>query len=207
MREAPPPRFGLVVLALAALATSSCAADEARPRSTTSVPESPADQTTTSTTSELGQLCTARTFTVAYPHGWHTNEPAEGELCRYFHPDEVDVPKDSEAVAIAVHLRFDAVDYDFVTNPDNNSGDVLDIDRSEVDGRPAVRMHLRSTGEGLLDEGVESVAWYVDAGEQTFTGATHGVAEGGIEVNGPILDEMMNSLRFTREAPAESDPS
>ena len=196
----------VLAAALLTLVMSSCGSDEAATPTTTSVAEnSDVDQTTTSAAGDLAAVCTADSFSVEYPADWETNGPEDGEPCRFFHPGEVDVPKDSEAVGIAVHLRYDAIDFEFVTNPDNNSDEVLDLDRSEIDGRPAVRMHLRSTGDGLLDAGVESIAWFVDAGETVFTGATHGVAEGGVEVNGPILDEMMRSLRFTGGAAAESE--
>lgn len=203
------PAFAFLAC-LALLFGASCAAEEGESSSTTAMPDQVDDDTTTSSTSGLDPVCTADTYTVAFPRGWHTNDASDGEPCSWFHPEEFDVPENSEAPGIAVHLRYDAVDFDFVTDPSNQSAEVLDRREVEVDGRRTVRMHTRSTGEGLLDKGVESVTWYVDTPTPVFVGATHGVAPGGIEENAPVLDQMMSSLQFTEQvaadSPSESQP-
>lgn len=195
----------LSLLTLTVLIAVGCADDTA-----TEVGPATSDTAASSTTAAAAPatMCTASTYTVEYPAGWSTNAETQGEPCEWFHPEPFEIPENSEAVGIAVHLRYDEVDFDFVTDPSNHSEEVLDREAVEVDGRTAVRMHTRSTGEGLLDKGVQSITWFVDTDGLTFTGATHGVAPGGLEQNGPVLDEMMRSLRFGPEpgGPPESVP-
>ena len=185
---------------LLTLSAVGCGADEAPPATATTTSTARAGDETTTPAEQEQQRCSAPTYVVEYPQGWSTNSAADGDPCEWFHPEPFEIPPNSEAVGIAIHLRYDELDFDFVTDSSNHSEEVLDRTDTEVDGRPAVRMHTRSTGEGLLDKGVESVTWFVDTEGLVFTGATHGVAPGGIEANEPVLDEMMRSLRFLSEA-------
>ena len=47
---------------------------------------------------------------------WSTNDESEGEACRWFHPESFDVPENSEAVGLAISLRYDDLDFEFVTD-------------------------------------------------------------------------------------------
>ena len=196
-----------VFLTLVTLATTACAAGEVGSPSTTTQAEQVDDDTTTSSTSGLDPVCTADTFTVAYPQGWHSNDESDGEPCNWFHPEPFDLPENSEAPGIAVRLGYDAVDFDSASDSSSQSEEVLDRREVEVDGRRAVRIHSRSKGEGLLDRGVESVTWYVDTPTPVFVGATHGVAPGGLEKNAPVLDQMMSSVEFTEQVSSDSPNS
>ena len=208
MRSRDRLRRSLLGFALtAAFVGSACGTDEAATPTTSSTSSTVGSTTSGPPSSTAGIRCDHPTFSVEYPAGWSTNDESEGEPCRWFHPEPFDVPENSEAVGLAISLRYDDVDFEFVTDPKNNSDEILDRQRTEVDGKTAVRMHTRSTGKGLLDAGVESVTWYVDLGTETLAGATHGVAEGGLEQNAPVLDSMMESLEFTDATDLDAEPS
>ena len=190
-------RTALVPLLALLLGISACGGGNSDAPPTSSTSSTIGSTTSGVPTSTASARCDHPTFSVEYPARWSTNDESEGDPCRWFHPEPFEVPENSEAVGLAISLRYDDVDFEFVTDPKNNSDEVLDRRSTKVDGKTAVRMHTRSKGEGLLDAGVESVTWYVDMGAETFTGATHGVAEDGLETNAPILDSMMESLEFT----------
>ncbi|MBW3536425.1 MAG: hypothetical protein KY395_01470 [Actinobacteria bacterium] len=184
---APSPLRSIAALAL--LVGVSCGGDEVAQPTTTSSP------TTSAATTE----CAAPTYTVEMPEGWHVNEPSEAAPCRWFHPEPFELPQNTEVLGVAIHLRYEAVEFSRISDPDSRVDDILDARETKVDGRDAVRLHTESQGEGLLEAGVEAVSWYVDTGSRTLSAATTGASEGSFEDNVDVLDNMMASLRFTSE--------
>lgn len=192
MRPVAPGRSPLLlVAALVLLAGVSCGGDQVADPTPTSAP-------TTSTTTATTE-CTAPTYTVQMPTGWHVNEPSEAAPCRWFHPESFELPQNTEVLGIAIHLRYEAADFSRISDPENRLEEILDVRETQVDGREAVRLHSESRGEGLLDAGVEIVSWYVDTGSRTLSAATTGASEGSFEDHVDVLDAMMESLRFTSE--------
>jgi hypothetical protein len=186
----------LALVTLVALATTACRSDDA--------PVSGDDPTTS--TSEAGaasdQKCLAPTYSVEPPDGWEVNGPAEAPPCRYFHPEPFEVPQNTEVTGIAVRMGYEETPFEVIVDPDPVAQELLDRRDSQIDGKDAVRLHLRSTGEGLLNKGVELVQWVVRAGDhRTFTATTIQAgafeAAGDFEANIEVLDAMVESLEFS----------
>ncbi len=141
----------------------------------------------------------APTFTVERPAEWAVNDPADAPPCRYFDRETFDVPENSETVGIAIHLGYQEVPFEVTSNPGEESETILDRRETEVDGLQGVRLRLRSTGQGLLDEGVELVNWSIQTGDQRSFVATTIEAAGNFEENIAVLDTMMETLDFSVE--------
>lgn len=180
----------LSIVALVCLVAVSCGRDDGASPTTTSSP---------TTSAAAGTECTAPTYTVNMPEGWSVNDPSEAAPCRWFNPEPFELPQNTEVIGVAIHLRYEAVEYSRVSDPDSRLDETLEVEETEVDGRQAVRLHARATGQGLLDEGTEIVSWYVDTGSRTLSAATTQAAQGSFETNVATLDDMMESLRFTTE--------
>ena len=193
MRLSPARRSTLVAItALVVLVAAGCGDGETAAPTTTSA-------SVTSTTAAASPECVAPTYTVDRPEGWSVNEPSDAAPCRWFHPEPFELPQNTEVTGIAVHLRYEAVEYSRLTDPDSRAEDIVDVRETEVHGKAAVRMHTRSRGEGLLDAGIEVVSWYVDTGSRTLSATTTQAAEGSFDSNVAALDAMMQSLQFTAD--------
>lgn len=186
-----PVSRGALAICLALL-TAGCGTDSP----TNSDPET---TTTTAAGAAATEECVAPTFSVERPGSWSVNDPAEAAPCRYFHPDPFEVPQNTETVGIAIHLGYEEVPFETTSNPGEETQETLDRRETEVDGLRAVRIRARSTGQGLLDSGVELVNWVIDAGPQRSFLATTIEAAGNFERNIEVLDSMVETLDFSVE--------
>jgi len=98
-------------------------------------------------------------------------------------------------------MGYEDTPFEVIADPDPFTQEVLDARNAQIDGKEAVRLHLRSTGEGLLDKGVGLVQWVIRAGDRrTFTATTIQAGEFeavvDFEANVEVLDAMVESLEF-----------
>jgi hypothetical protein len=135
-------------------------------------------------------------YTVAYPAGWHTNDPGEMGPCRLFHPEPFEVPyRAGIPLDIAVIILVEEVAVE-ETLGEPIGKRLLEETRLEVAGREAWRFLLHSTGEGFLPEDVIAYRYHVDANGSTLIAATYGERDRDFERNRGVLDEMMERLRI-----------
>jgi len=149
-------------------------------------------------------VASERGYRLAFPASWSTNESADAEPCRFFHPETFTLPRQTEATGIAVNVRLNPVAFDEVVPAPGGSAvaEMLDRRVTTIDGRRAVRSETRSTGRALLPFGTVAVRWFVDAEDATLVAATsEAAAAGRFEDNVNVLDAMMQSLRIL-ERPA-----
>ncbi|HVM41739.1 MAG TPA: hypothetical protein VM618_13270 [Acidimicrobiia bacterium] len=155
--------------------------------------------TTTATGTELA-TCQASQFTIGYPSDWSVNDEQEAEPCRWFHPEPFELPQQTEATNIAVHVDTPNAAYADILEGTTAGPDVDEVRSDEemtIAGVEAHRTHYISSGEALLPAGTEVVVYVVDAPEGPIVMTTTGVAEGDFEANVDALDAMAGSLTFT----------
>lgn len=155
------------------------------------------DRDTTPTTEAAANTCVAPTYTVEAPDGWLANDPGEASPCRYFDSEPFEVPQNTEPVGIAILLGYENVPFETAATPSEQVAEVLDQRDDQIDSLPAKRLHLRSTGEALLDKDTEYIVWLIKVSEQRhFSGVT--IQRGpDFGDNTEALDQMVRSLEFT----------
>ncbi len=135
-------------------------------------------------------------YYLEYPAGWRTNRADILPLCSVFHPDEFEIPRESEMPAeFAVTIGFEEIAFASLT------GEMFgrrEISRRNVrvDGREGVAILSESTGEGLYDAGMRAYQYFVDLGTTTMVATTYDVGEPYFERRRQILDAMMASFDF-----------
>jgi hypothetical protein len=86
-------------------------------------------------------------YTVAYPAGWHTNEPGKMGPCRLFHPEPFTVPhRAAIPLDIAVLVLVEEVPVEETLEVPIGKR-LLDEKETTVAGRTAWRFLLHSTGK------------------------------------------------------------
>lgn len=155
------------------------------------------DQTTTT---GLTQECTNPDgFSVAYPDGWVTNEEAEDDLppCSLFDPDPDQLRVEGKEIPldVAVSVQLEAVPFEEMLRAGEHTEE-LERRESTVDGRDAVRLELRHTGEGLYPEGTLLTMWMIDRDGVTFVARSADVGEPEYSRTQEILDQMVDSVSF-----------
>lgn len=195
------PFVAVVMVAL----LSACGGGADRVATPPTAPEPTSSVPTTSDARPM-KSCVAseRGYRLAFPASWSTNESADAEPCRFFHPETFTLPRQTEATGIAVNVRLNPVAFDEVVPAPGGSAvaEMLDRRVTTIDGRRAVRSETRSTGRALLPFGTVAVRWFVDAEDATLVAATsEAAAAGRFEDNVNVLDAMMQSLRIL-ERPA-----
>ncbi len=153
-----------------------------------------------STGSQGTTACVApeRGYRLEFPDSWFTNDSGQSEPCRFFHPEPFSLAPRTEATGVAISVRVNPLPFDQVTPAPGGAtaSDVLDRRTTTLDGRPALRVETRATGEALLPAGVRGVSWYVDLSPGTLVATTSEAAAAGRHAdNVDVLDEMMQSLR------------
>ena len=209
------PRMASVALA-AAIALAGCGGDDdaSTPATSTSTPTTaaattPSSSTTSTTTGdegvELTQSCThderSVRVTVRYPRGWHVNDQQGVPPCSAFDPDPVELRAGSEfARTLAVVLRVEPISLDAVA-----TGTGLRVEterRLTVDGRPAARQEVVSTGEGLDPAGVRSTRYVIDGGaDRSILATTYDVEGNDFERSVEVLDAMTAALEVQPRNP------
>lgn len=136
-------------------------------------------------------------FIVTYPDAWHTPPQGRAGSCRLFGAEPVEVDEAVGGAPLAA-IEFDVEELDVeelsVVGPD-----VVELEREafEVDGRPAVRLLVESTGAGVLAEGALIHRYVIDLGDGRSLLASTVVAAGD-EVDGrvEVLDSMVSNLEL-----------
>ena len=144
-------------------------------------------------------------YTVAYPQGWNTNRE-DGLLgpCELFHPGQVDVPEQprDRDLGYAVSMYVDAVDFDELDRSDHPN-ETLEQRTTSVDGRPAVVIEYRSTGQTLLQEGERSTTWTIDLDGEILVATTSTVGDTDYERDQRLLERMVTEEVQIHEADVE----
>jgi hypothetical protein len=153
--------------------------------------------------------CESDRYTVGYPEDWNTNTD-EGllEPCAIFHPgpiDEPEQPRDRD-LHYAVSMYVDEVDLDDL-DPLDAQGEILEERETTVEGRTAMLVELRSTGEGLTPEGERSTTWTIDLDGEILVATTSSVGETDYERDKRILDRMViEELTLHEETTGQAAP-
>jgi hypothetical protein len=203
------------VLAAAALVVAACgngADDTADPGTTTTTTTEPAPEPDPP---EPWEACENEEagFRVEHPPGWWTNDHGDDPghdlgPCALFHPEEVEVPTDSEIpLDTAVIISVDPVTLaEAAADPFEEE---LERREATVDGRDALRVELEGSGEAFLPEGVAATRWLVDLGDRTLTAVTYDIGEPPYPETQDVLDDMVETIRFEDDAvtePPDPDP-
>ncbi|HVM01506.1 MAG TPA: hypothetical protein VM263_02465 [Acidimicrobiales bacterium] len=168
---------------------------------TTSTTISPPSTTTTDRSLRLTQSCTHEErgirVVVPYPEGWHVNG-GEATACSAFDPEPISLRAGTEfPLDLAVVVRVEPVELARATG---SSGLRIEDQRQlQVDGRQAVRLVARSTGEPMAPEGARSVRYVVDAGpERSIIATTWDVEGNDFETAVAALDRMAEGFDIER---------
>lgn len=208
----------LAALAAGLLVVAGCTADEATddvdqptPTDATSDPTTPGQATTPEVTTPASPgdeatgdegvaamtftECEAARYTVTYPQDWDTNDPGPAEACEVFHPNEVELPTQPQDRGLhwAVTMDVDTVAWEDV-QPGSGPDEVIESRETTVDGRRAVVVEQRSTGEALLPEGERRYSYRVDLDGETLIASTNTVGDTDDERDMAVLDRMMDEL-------------
>lgn len=150
---------------------------------------------------ELTQRCSHEQLgEIRFPEGWYADDG-----CEWFHPEPFDLPEAQDVTDLAIHVRFEPVALRDVAQGGPTTV-VRDREQVELDGRPAVRADVVTTGSGLVPDGtrIRHVAIELDH-ERTAQGSTfdHDVLD--FDRNRKVLDRMMHELRLDDAAPGAPD--
>jgi hypothetical protein len=183
-------RNAFIFVAFAVLA--SCSAP------TSDVPEPPAAQQPAPAAAAepaLSQQCTNERhgFTVSYPAGWHTNDGTVIPACTAFDPQPVQVPPQSE-IPFDIAVLVDVQQAAFDRTPDPQFERVLSSERLTIGGRPALRVEVEATGEGLADRGMRTLRYSIDLRDgRTLVASTNRTGE-EYEREKEILRRMVEAI-------------
>ena len=159
--------------------------------------------TTPTSGTELTERCSnPNGFSISYPTGWITNEDAIHQLppCSLFDPESVDTGDGFEVpFDIAVFIRVESVPFEEVGD-DPVLAEELSREDLTIDGRKAVRVESRATGEGMLPDGVLTTSYRVDMSGRTLLASSHDVGGLDYSTKQQALDAMMESLQFDDSA-------
>jgi hypothetical protein len=137
--------------------------------------------------------CEADRYTVGYPEDWTTNS-GDGLLgpCEIFHPGDIDEPERPRDRDLhhAVSMYIDQVDL-ADRDPSDSRNEILEERETTVDGRSALVVEYRSTGDALTPEGERSYTWSIDLDGEMLVATTSSVGETDYERDKRILDRMV----------------
>jgi hypothetical protein len=207
------------VLAAVMVTTAACgdSTESGAPGSVTTTGPStsaPGGNTTTTVAPALpgGDLVRCESpegFAISAPTTWATNEGGVVPRCGQFNPEPFDVPRGTDERVAAIVVYVERVPFATVAQPREGRDEVRAV--TAVDGRQAVRLSYRTTGEGLYPEGTPITSYMVDFGEEggepvTLILNTLGTPPFDYDRNVVVLDRMFQTLDIT-EASIATDPS
>lgn len=207
------------LLAALAVAAAACAdtTESGAPASTTTVlgPSTSAPGSNTTTTAPVlpgGDLVRCESpegYVISAPATWATNEGDVVARCGQFNPEPFQVPRATDERVAAIFVYVEHVPFATVARPQEGREEVRAV--TAVDGRQAIRLSYRTTGEGLYPEGVPITSYLVDfdrdGGEQaTLILNTVGTPPFDYGRNVVVLDRMFQTLDIT-DASVATDPS
>jgi hypothetical protein len=164
--------------------------------------------TTTAQTARPTTPCTndAAGFTIRYPAGWHTDTVGPGGECLFFDPEPFAVPANSDFTGTALEVHVPQEPFDAVVRSltDERFARVLEREAATVAGRPALRLLVEATGEGLLDAGTRVYEYVVDRGDTPpLVVQTTLTAAGDLDRRRAVVDEAVRTLELS--APERDD--
>lgn len=150
----------------------------------------------------LSQRCTSpEGFSVAYPAGWAVNAGDTVPACTRFAPDPFTVPPGTDARVGAVSATVEPAPFEDVAG----TGSAREVERRDttVGGRPAVRVELVHSDEGLYPAGTRATRYVValadDAdGPRTLVLATIGLPQFDYARNVRVLDRMVGTVELAQ---------
>lgn len=212
-------RRGPAVLAATALALAACGADddpattEPTPAPAPDPPDEPIEPDDDADEPDVEAMafidCEAERYTIGYPEGWHTNDPADGLLgaCEAFHPDPIDEPEQPRDRDLhhAVSVYIDPVDLDELRGGDPLH-EVIEEREVTIDGRDALVTEIEATDDALLPEGERRYGYAIDLDGEVLVVSTHTVGDTDHERDVRILDRMVSEeLTITGESDGDVD--
>jgi hypothetical protein len=186
-----------VVLMLLLALAAACSAPAPEPGN---APPAPAPATTTPPPPQLRltERCTnaRHGFTVSFPERWHTNDDSVIPACSVFHPEPVQVPRDSELpFELAVVLNVEQTSADQLTRSSQWER-VVSSAPATIAGRPGVRVEVEATGEGLAERGMRTTRYVAELGNgRTLVASTHS-ASADYARNAEVLRRMVETVTF-----------
>ena len=129
--------------------------------------------------------------------GWTAAASSPSPSSRSSPPQPITLPEASEIPAdLAIVIRREERPFADATSEDP-AEERVSSEEATVAGRPALRVEVRATGQGLLDAGTVTYRYYVDGGDgSTIVAQTHDVEGTDFERNRRVLDDMMESLEL-----------
>lgn len=220
-RSTRAPRAKALVLAALAFAAAACGdtTESGTPGSTTvadqttTVPgpstSAPAGSTTTTAPAlpggELVRCESPEGFAISAPATWATNEGDVVPRCGHFDPEPFEVPRGTDERVAAITVFVERVPFATAARPREGRDAARAV--TAADGRQAVRLSYRTTGEGLYPEGTPITSYMVDIGSEggepaTLVLNTLGTPPFDYETNTVVLDRMFQTLDITDESVA-----
>lgn len=201
-----------VVTLTAILIFTGCGRDEDEAATTTTTSSSTTSTTAGTTTSirsgtstttggqgsRLSQSCVLRDrdvrIGVRYPRDWRVNSGQTVPECTAFDPDPIELRGGTELPReLAVVVRVEPVGFDRASTAEGMR--VEAERRMTVDGRPAVRQEVVTTGRGLGPAGQRSVRYIIDGGtDRSIITSTWNVEGNNFAASTEILDAMATSF-------------
>lgn len=146
-------------------------------------------------------------YELAYPAGWHVNDPGTAGPCRVFDPRPFTLQPQSEIPSgLAVVVKMEHVSMERMLEGDAQEGEVLRREELTVAGREAVLLEVRAGQDAPLQEpGTISYRYLIRLSpERTFVARTTDRGETPYEDKRRVLDRMVSTLRFFEPSPAPS---
>jgi hypothetical protein len=148
----------------------------------------------------LAQRCTSpEGFSIAYPAGWAVNVGDTVPACTRFAPDPFTVPPGTDARVGAVSATVEPAAFEDVAG----TGTAREIDRRDttVGDRPAVRVELVHSDEGLYPAGTRATRYVVELpddadGPRTLVVSTVGLPQFDYARNVRVLDRMIGTVEL-----------
>ena len=146
---------------------------------------------------QLTQRCEAPPYAVSYPDGWSVNPGTVADACGWFNRTPFEVEPATELITDIV-MSVEPVPFERIAESFGDvGGEVLTREETTVDGRPALRVERRASGEGLLPAGTLSTQYVVDLGDgDSFTATTYDTEGRAYEANQTVLDRMVETVAF-----------
>lgn len=144
-------------------------------------------------------------FSVGYPEGWSTNTEPAPEPCVWFAPIPIEVPAEpTDSLLGPINVRVqEGVALADMSQPDRMFEEIVSTEEVTVAGRPAVRIESVATGEGLLNEGTQILAYGVelspaaDGTPRVLTATAIGCCQVPFDDSAALLEQMVASLEIT----------
>jgi len=136
-------------------------------------------------------------YQVRFPEGWHTNDGSVTAPCQVFaiDPPEIDAatqfPLDVAVLLEVIDRPFHDIEEMIVADP---SVDIEGIDRTTIGGQDAIRVDGTTTGEGMLEAGVDLHHTYVAFNGRTVLASAYEFGQPELAERRQIILRMLETL-------------